>query len=980
MCLLTDARCRRTGICLILSLLSSACGADPATALRTPAHFRITDQVIQANLQPFTATIGGIGNALISDGSGFEPVVFRNRLTAIAAATNRIVVDRDSLSRYDSLREGFYDAAEIRIYRIRDGQMRLVRSDRVADGGSHISGWHPAMPQAHLVSPATTSFQFRWDNWVRPNAANYFTVRAVDRSGLMSAPAPAIRVNSPDKPRQATVANALVAFKQGASPPTGTPPPAPRRVSGKIDANGLLTLEWDPVVSTDLAGYAVFRSDDAPKAQHGFYLQLAGRASSSDQHIQAGDMVIVSKKIYAPSRQRLLSNRVWGANGEFLQILPGMIGFFPDEQPDRSWELVPHPSDTPVVEAGETFLRLRLGAGARAELVSYNHSGTTQFWYPVLEKTTYRVEVWLRQQGSGNVRFRLAGFHGTAPNLIEPTIFEVGNGWKKYVAFFTPNVIQSGNRPNAMVLDFSGPATFDVDNFRVFRADTPYLDLTASELETIRASGVSALRTHGPIKTSLRSYNMAQFTNPGGAINSTQKLNTLPQMLRNFRKAGVEPWLQVEYHMDPDEWLGFVEYLAAPYDPAVDTPTAKPWAYKRFSQGQAKPWTEEFDRIYFELSNETWNNLFRPWTFDAMPDTATGKLQSAGRVYGLFQEHVRSAMRGSPYWAAAGLDRKFRFVLGGWGGQGTFSRDAAAASPSSDYLTFADYNGGWDSGEGPPKPDDIGLFNTLAHVNQATIPGAEREVRALAELNAGRKKKLLLGTYEAGPGYALNGLNGARVSEEQGRQQEQVMKSLAAGTATLDSFLARAYRGYTIQNFFTLDSGMLWKSHARWYHGGQAYPSWKAITLFNTEGTGDMLRTETLTTPTATLKGFDRRETVDKAPMIAAYATRKGDRLNVFVLSRKVPDYPVADDDGFTPVTLELPISSAKKLTLHRMSGSPKDNNLLSDNVRVERIELPAEAAKQRFIIDASTGGDARGLQAASTYLYVFEGIESNAR
>jgi hypothetical protein len=531
-----------------------------------------------------------------------------------------------------------------------------------------------------------------------------------------------------------------------------------------------------------------------------------------------------------------------------------------------------------------------------------------------------------------------------------------------------------------MVLDFSGPATFDVDNFRVFRADTPYLDLSARDLETIRASGVPALRTHGLVKTGWRTYDMAQFTNPGGAINSTQKLNTLPQTLRNFRKAGVEPWLQVEYHMSPEEWLGFVEYLAAPYDPTVDTPAAKPWAYKRFRLGQAKPWSEEFDRIYLELSNETWNQLFRPWTFDAMPDAATGKLQPAGRVYGLFQEYVRSVMRSSPYWAAAGLDRKFRFVLGGWGGQGAFSRDAATASPSSDYLTFADYNGGWDSGEGPPKPDAIGSFNTLAQVNQSTIPGAEREVRALAEINAGRARKLLPGTYESGPGYALNGLNGAKVTEEQGRQQEQVMKSLAAGTATLDSFLARAYRGYAIQNFFALGTGMLWKSHARWYYGGQAYPSWKAFALFNNEGTGDMLHTETLATPTTALKGFDRRATVDKAPMVAVYATRKGDRLNVFVLSRKVPDYPVAGDDGFTPVTIDLPIAAAKKLTLYRMSGSPKDNNLLSDNVRIVRSELPAEAAKCRFVVDASTGADVRGLPPASTYLYVFEGIDFSAR
>lgn len=970
----TKLAIRSVAGCLSFAFLASACSADPAEALRTAAHIRILDKVAQPDVKAFTATIGGFGNGLINEGSGFEPQVIRNRFAATENAPDHIAVAPDSLSRYESLREGFYDGAAARVYRIIAGQMRMVRTDKVASGGSHISGWHAATPAGQLVAPATTRFRFSWEDWMRPNAAQHFTVRTVDRAGRQSEPAPAVAVNSPARPHRAQVANLLVPFTRPAVPPPGKVPPAPRHVTGSVDANGLLSLEWEPAASSDIAGYAVFRSDDAPEAQHGFRLQLAGRAASAEQQIRTGDMVIVDKRIMAPSR-RLLSNRVWGAKSEYSQLLPEMVRFFPDEQADRSWEYVAHPPDTPVAEAGETFLRLRLGAGVREDLSIFNHSGTGQFWYPVLEKATYRVEVWLRQQGSGNVRFRLNGFHQKAPNVIEPMILDVGNGWKKYVAFFTPAIVQGGSKPNAMSLEFSGPATYDIDNFRVFRADTPWLDMTAQDIETIRSAGLRALRTHAPVRTGWRTHDMAQLTNPGGAINNSQKSNTLSQMLRNIRKAAVLPWLQIEYHMSPEEWLGFVEFLAAPYDPAVDTPAAKPWAYKRFSQGQARPWTEEFDHIYFELSNETWNRLFRPWTFDAMTDAATGKPQSPGTVYGLFQEHVRAVMRSSPYWADAGLDRKIRFVLGGWGIPNPFSRDAALASPSSDYLTFADYNGGWDSGEGPPKPDAKGFFNTLANVSQSTIPSAEREAGNLAEINANRKRKLLVGTYEAGPGYALNGLNGARVSESESLLQERVMKSLAAGTATLDAFLARAYRGYALENFFALDSGLLWKSHARWYHGGQAYPSWKAIALFNTQGTGDMLRTETLSVPTATLRGFDRRGTIDKAPLVAAYATRHGDRLNVFVLSRKVPGHPIAGDDGFTPVSIDLPIASAKNVTLYRMTGSPQDNNLLSDNVRVERIELPAETARTKFVVDAATGGDAHGLPAASTYLYVFEGI-----
>jgi hypothetical protein len=55
----------------------------------------------------------------------------------------------------------------------------------------------------------------------------------------------------------------------------------------------------------------------------------------------------------------------------------------------------------------------------------------------------------------------------------------------------------------------------------------------------------------------------------------------------------------------------------------------------------------------------------------------------------------------------------------------------------------------------------------------------------------------------AGPGYNLNGLNGASMNASQVEAETEVMKSQAGGTSTLDAFLARAYYGFQVQNFFT---------------------------------------------------------------------------------------------------------------------------------------------------------------------------------
>ena len=973
--------CRPTlrALQIAIPLLLVACnsgGEQTKADLRKPAVFRITTDVVNANMAPFGATVAAFGNSLINDGAGFEPIVYRNKYVALEDSPGRVVVNPSDLTHYDSFREGFLDQATVNVYRIENGNFRMVREDTIPVGGSHASGWLRAIDDNSVLT--TPKFTFRWDPWNRPKVPYYFTVRAMDKSGNLSPPASTFRVERPDNVGKGAAANSVAGFKPSKSLFSPEPLRAPTNLRGKVSDEGTLTLEWNPVDARDLAGYVVFRSDYPPQQHSGYYLQLAKTTTSPAQHVKAGDLVFVSKKIYSPSRNRFLSNRVWGASGD--SILPELLHFFPDETPGKTWALVPHETNTPVEEGGETCLKLELAAGVSETVFAFNHSGTAQFWYEVLEKKKYKVEVWLKQEGPGSVKFKLTGFYAGGPQKLDPVAFEVGQNWKKYVATFTPQAIQDGSQPSAMVLEFTGPGTFYVDNFRIFLADTEYLDLLPRDYEAIKSSGISFLRTHGPVRTATRTYDMEQFTNSGGAIGGIARGNTLPQMLKVMRSASVLPWLQIEFHMSPREWLGFVEYLAAPYDPLVDTPAAKPWAYKRFKQGQQKPWIDEFEKIYIELGNETWNRLFRPWVFNGMTDAVSGKSYSAGQTYGLFQEHVQSAVQASPYWSRAGLDKRLLFVLGGWESGTTYGRDAAAASPSSSFLTIAAYNGGWDEEEGPPEFNSASLFKVLTQVSQSAIPSAQRHMKEVAALNGKGDRKRWMGTYEAGPGYALNGLNNARVSEEQGLAQEQVMKSLSAGTATVDSFLARAYQGFVLQNFFGFDRGMLWKSHAKWYRGGQAYPSWKALALFNNHATGDMLRTETMSVPSADLQAFDRRQAIRNAPLAAVYATRKAQRFSLFVLSRKLPDFPVVGDDGFTPVSVELPFTRAKSVTLYKMTGDPKANNLLSDNVKIEKVPIQVQEFSRLFTLNPETGADLRGLPPASTFLYVFEGVGVGAK
>ncbi len=935
-------------------------------AFHNPARFVVTTDVVNEDVPAITATIGAVGNSWLRSGGAFEPVHWRSRWFASEDSADRIVAN--NLHQFDSLREGFLDGAQVRVYRILNGKMTLVRQDRVAENGHAISSWRSNI--GRLIAPGQSSYTFAWASFNRPDVPYYFALQAVDKNGNRSEASNAVSFVRPT-----TVggkSGALQTFREPRNKAETDAPAAPSNLQGTIQEDGSLALTWDPSPSDDLAGYVLLRSDYDPKDHRGEYLQLAGKAKSDQEKIRQGDMVIVAKEFRAGSRKKYHANRVWDANRNNRDTLPGMIGFYPDENPDKTWRLVPHAKDTPVTEAGETFLQLELGEGQSHAFSEYNHAGSAQYWYEVLEPgKDYVVEFWMKYAGAGTpqVTFKTNGLH---ENEIAPGSFTPTGEWKQHRHTFQVSQVHDSSRASQMVLELNGAGTYSIDNYRVYRADTAFLDYLPRTYAQLAESGMISLRTHGPIKTGTTTYSMDQYTNPGGVLENIRKANTLPQVLQIMRKAEVIPWLQIEWHMSPEEWLGFVEFMAAPYDPAVDTPESKPWAFKRYSQGQARPWVDEFDKIWFEIGNETWNWLFNPWVFEAMPDGATGEKFQRGKVYGLFQEHVREVLRSSPYWSAE-LDRKFEYVIGGWRHQ-NFSEQAAQASPNTLHVQQAAYNGGWDEGEGPPSTTPPSYFNVLAQVNQTAGPAARSLLEIVQNASAGHGGTQVPGTYEAGPGYALNGLNNARVSPEQARQQEEVMKSLTGGTATLDSFLVRSYYGHKIQNFFTFSEGQRWSSHAEWYHGGQAYPCWKVLEVFNKYGTGDMLRTETESVPTADLAQFKRRQGVEDAPLAAVYASREGDRLTLFVLSRKIPNFPIEGDDGFIPVSVELPFTEFESLRVLRMAGSHTAHNIFSEEVAFEEMQMPSGRFDGNFVLNARVGADDRGLPPASTLVYVFEG------
>lgn len=80
-----------------------------------------------------------------------------------------------------------------------------------------------------------------------------------------------------------------------------------------------------------------------------------------------------------------------------------------------------------------------------------------------------------------------------------------------------------------------------------------------------------------------------------------------------------------------------------------------------------------------------------------------------------------------------------------------------------------------------------------------------------------------IAVYEAGPGYQLNGLNGASVTIQNKVDQEVMAKSVGGTTALMASIGISSQLGVGPYNFFTWGRGPLWKAARRPHEGGGFY-------------------------------------------------------------------------------------------------------------------------------------------------------------
>lgn len=1011
--------------CALVAGLSSLCGqlvlgAGP----NAPAVFNVTTNMVRAadDVKPIGANAwGGCGavewaaNNIIRN-SGNEPIVWRNLHRVTACGTNWFEFEPGT-TWYDCWNSGFLSGAALRIYRLVDkagnpippgangsypdmstadhvvavgmGQIIPEGTKGYPSGGWMASTYTRLHPLGQLAPETRSVTDF---SGAEPGQEYWYAVVAVADNHKESDPSteasaiPLPRTNAPPS-RYGKEDAALPAKRDSQDKPL--PPTHVKAVAGP----GCVTVTWDPSPSEHIVAYRVMRSTlPAARQQNRAYV------TPDTPALLPWDYVVLERRFdpVTPFKMDYVSPRIRGMGNSLYA--PDWF-WACDDVVKPEFSLEPHRFPMPAAagDCGQSCLRIKVGPEVHT-IFQYAFIGTNMdgaLWYGQLEPgKNYRFEAWFRQEGlaeSGAVTFT---FGRGYPELKKT--FNVGGTWEHCTYDFV-----AGERPaNVMhfgpYLQFKGPGSLWMDNARVFRCDRPedlgkpYVPNETVLAELIRSQPAKGRKGAHRIWFLDRDATMESLTswhanskitvNWRTTVDETM-IMTLPMGLTFDLATGstpatrMRPWVVLQHilHTEAD-WQGLIEYLAAPYNPAKDTPRSKPWAFKRYQQrGVGTPWTDEFEEIIIELGNETWHNgAFADWIGFA----GYNKIHQGGREYGLFSRYLCESIMKSPYWKSAGLDRKIRFSLGSnyetWineqGEVGGYGELAMQANPYASILGHANYVGPkWETGDYNHRQyNDEGVQECLVSYLTGTEPGEIKMAKSRQALLS--KHAYTLGAYEGGPGgYSLPW----SAKKEQVEIDETYGKSLAQGVAALDCWLGSYQLGWSDQCYLGYNEGTFWTSHTTLADGFRPTPAWQALTLRNRFASGNLMSTETVSTPTLP-KGSK------ELPLMGAYAMQEGTTWSVFVLSRKVGGSHNGIDfgTGDTPVTLNLPFRKVRSCSLHTLSGDPRVTNRQSLNVQLQSKVLPSTVVRDGVLrIDEQSGGHPGGMPAGSVFLYVFEGV-----
>jgi hypothetical protein len=310
----------------------------------------------------------------------------------------------------------------------------------------------------------------------------------------------------------------------------------------------------------------------------------------TDTAIAAGDMCYLSHQTAAfDGRSRQSSDGLWLLYGS-----------------DAAAQI----SDDAPPSGGESSLKIYAepkSEGTEARFVSQilSKEGSSDFF----EKTFYRVEVWLKQNGmsDGEVMVWLSGDFESVGTVFS----EVGNNWRHYSALLVLPAEACDEDAGEVRLNigYSGKGELFMDKI--------YFGPDRFESESIPEAYMNKIRDIHPsyLRLSNISFGLPNVSsdayyypigneggrNTPGTEYVSQGCVSLEASLNVTRYAQANPWLIIESSAGQEQIEQLMEYLCGSI--------TEPYGKMRIENGTAVPWSEQFERIVFEIADSA--DLFK---------------------------------------------------------------------------------------------------------------------------------------------------------------------------------------------------------------------------------------------------------------------------------------------------------------------------------------------------------------------------------
>lgn len=976
--------------------------AQQATGTYTAPLSPVEDAVYYGQTGVLSDRMRGVQYNMSSDhgngtrfAGGYAPVRWTQRLdpaNITAVAGNRIFSGFNILSDFDSYRSGFLvdqpdNPARARVYRAMNGVLQKVRESAIT--AYSINDWKPALAQGTtLGSGATriitdTSYTVGFQNFNRPNSDAFFGVAAVDASGArwgavssgVSHTRPASITTTQSNGTTITANTSGWVEDPGFAAPTGVTTTPVGNGSG-------VTISWNPVAGA--SGYIIFFSDTDPAGHDGFYFDLADDGGAA---VTTGDLIWVDKLITRPERD-WISNRVYDVENAKAELRSVLLSpdVMPDDDPNIDWKLVrENPGN------GSHALEVTLTNGASLTLGRPWASALDQSFYEAADPSqTYRFSIWLKASEPRTVTFNPDLKDGVNPG----SSFNVTTDWQAFSFDFSPAAAQlSGGQVSTWKLPLTsgaGGATYTVAAPKLFivdGVDRPY-EMSAEDLA--RHGTVYGHRLQKNSLCGHRGFTIDGLTNPAGEGGTGSRKETrtggasLPTQLNDALTTGATLcYVTLDPSLDETEVTQLMEYMFAPAGAGI-------WADKRVAEGRSTPWHTAFPRWRWEWCCEPWNQLFRPWSFvltDQITDAVTGQVYAGGGYYQLWVNHLKSVMRASPHWTQDVEDR-MEWTVGGFHTIPAWAEGAWDLVPAADTglktaTGIAKYLAGWELGYGTPLQEPEGYYSIL---NFSSLRGqyVDTDLAVSNRVENGGNGHVMF-TYEGGPGYNLNGLNGVVVTEQDEFEQERTTKSISGAAGNVSNYMVAWEAGFDDLNVFIFRSGSFWSTHAKWNFGGADYPFFQMLKLISEECVGELRQVAGLKVPVQFVPGQGGEPDVYDAPSVRAWQTRNGNRVCFIITSATLPfdaidsGDPLFDpaDDGIRDVCIQLPFASATSLTRYAFDEALDTNHAYNHH----NVDVPGSdpLARAISIHQTSMPPEFPALHAvlspAATHIYVFDGV-----